>query len=293
MSGATTATWVPTEPPIPTSVGRGTPRWWVAVHLLALLLTVVDVISGSVPLVSVRLGPDGTPAAVLTGYATAAILYALVWGRAARGRQGGLVLLQLAFGVVTVAVAFSLASLVGLRSDDWSDGLPLESRAAALAQDVIVIAALALLVRNYRDLTTGRVSERAISRLGVAAVAVALVAGPVAATVAGRTATPAEAVARTAPLLDAATLADAADQVRDRATWRPWEQWSVIENGWLLDGGRSGAGNGVGAHGLPPPPAKRVSAWLLVSLDHQRVCLTQEDSEPLRRGRLVDCPAAG
>ena len=139
---------------------------------------------------SLRLGPDGSPTAVLTGYATAAILYALCWGRAARGRAGSLVLLKLAFAVVTLAVAFSLASLAGLAGESWSDQIPLESRATALFQDLIVLAALALFVRNFRDLPARRIPDRAVHVMGAAVVAVALVAGPVAATVAGRTASP-------------------------------------------------------------------------------------------------------
>ena len=108
-----------------------------------------------------------------------------------------------------------------------------------------MVAALALFVRNHRDLPALRIPDRSVRVLGPAVVAVALVAGPVAATVAGRTASPQQAVEMTEPLLDTTTLADAGDVVRDWATWRPWQHWAILESGYEIDGGASGSGAGV------------------------------------------------
>jgi hypothetical protein len=287
-----TATAVPPDPAAPVREDGGTPRWWTVIHLLAALLTAVDAVSGSVPLTSLRIGPDGSTSAMLTGYATAAFLYALAWRRAACGSRAALGWIALAFAIATLASLLSLAASLGLEGDGWTDQMPLESSAAAVVQDLIVLAALVLLVRGRRDLPARRVPERAIRAMTIGVVTVALVTGAVATAVAWRTATPAQAAARTAPLLDAGSLADVAERVRDRATWRPWEHWSIVQSGYLIDGGAGGSGSGPGTSGLPAPTGRQVSSWLVVSVDEREVCLTQVGPGPVRRGGPDDCGPA-
>jgi len=148
MTEVTTATSASPELPDAPPDDGGTPRWWAVIHLLAAALTGLDALSGSVPLVSLRIGPDGSTSAVLTGYTTAAILYVVFWGRAARGRPGALTLIKVAFGIATFSALLSLGGLTFLGGDGWSELRPLESRATELVQDLIILAALAVFVRN-------------------------------------------------------------------------------------------------------------------------------------------------
>jgi hypothetical protein len=136
-----------TEEAPPVAARPGPPRWWVSVHLLAVVVVVLAAAVGDVPFVSLRVGATESLPYFASGYATAAALYALAWRSAARGGQRRVILLRLAFALALFVCA---VTLLRLRAADPNDGTPLESASNTVLAAAAVTTAAVLFFRHRR-----------------------------------------------------------------------------------------------------------------------------------------------
>jgi hypothetical protein len=279
------------EAPLPAEDGAapraGAPWWWLAIHASAVLLVATDPLAGHVPLFSFRVGADGTTSGTVTGYATAALLYGLVWRAAARGGGTSQLLLKVAF---SVSATFSVLGLLGAVADDPTSGILLTSAPLAVVHVLIVVSAAAIFFTHTRDLGAGIVSPAAVAVMLAGTVVVGALGAFGSTVLAHHTATPKQAAARTRPLLAEPSLSKVADHVRQRAGWRPWERWTVTASGWASRDALHGSASGSGTAGLPGPEEARQPSWLLLTVSRQQVCLTQDGAgTPVRRAARTAC----